>query len=437
MIVDAAELCAELIRFDTSNFGEGKSNGERRLAEFIAKKLKSAGYQPLLMGPDPERLSLVLRVPGKRRELPGLLVQAHLDVVPAEAEQWSLEPFSGLIKDGYIHGRGACDMKDMVAMTLATLLEWAASGERPQRDVLVVFVADEEDRGDYGAAWLVAEHPELFAGVQAAIGESGGAAQLLKASDGSTVRLYPIATAERGTLHLRVRAEGVSGHGSRPVKVNAVRNLLDGLHRVAHYSWPLQLTPVVSRYLEQTTKALGFTADLGSEEGVRSAIEAMGEAGEVAAVTVRCSATPTVLRAGYKVNVIPGVAEADIDVRCVPGAEESTLATLDELLGPAISRSFIAHESPVSSEIDSPWFAAMTDSIMRYDPDAVVVPYCMGGGTDAKAFSSLGISCYGFSPLGADPDGRSPQGVHGVDERIPVASVRAGQRILHDFLSHV
>ncbi|AJT42703.1 M20/M25/M40 family metallo-hydrolase [Psychromicrobium lacuslunae] len=437
MTVDAAQLCAELIRFDTSNFGEGKSHGERRLAEFIAEKLQSVGFQPMLLGPQPERLSVVLRVPGRNRELPALLVQAHLDVVPAEAEQWSYDPFSGLIQDGYIYGRGACDMKDMVAMTLATLLNWGATGERPERDILVIFVADEEDKGEYGAAWLVAEHPELFDGVEAAIGESGAAANLLPAADGSTVRLYPIATAERGTLHLRVRAEGVSGHGSRPVQVNAVSNLLDGLQRVAHYRWPLQLTPVVTQYLEQTTAALGFNADLSSEEGVKAAIEAMGEAGEVAAVTVRCSATPTVLRAGYKVNVIPGVAEADIDVRCVPGAEQSTLETLDELLGPLLSRSFIAHESPTSSPIDSQWFEAMKASVLRYDAEAVVVPYCMGGGTDAKAFSSLSIHCYGFSPLGADPEGRRYQGVHGVDERIPVASVRSGQLVLQDFLSNV
>ncbi|NYE96426.1 acetylornithine deacetylase/succinyl-diaminopimelate desuccinylase-like protein [Psychromicrobium silvestre] len=437
MSVDVAELCAELIRFDTSNFGEGKSHGEHKIAEFIAQKLEQAGYQPMILGPNLERSSVLLRVPGTERHLPGLLVHAHLDVVPAEAEQWSRDPFSGLIEDGYIHGRGACDMKDMVAMTMVTLLNWAESGLRPRRDIVVAFVADEEDKGDYGAGWLVDEHPELFAGVQAAIGESGGTANLLTAQDGSSVRLYPVAAAERGTLHIRVRAEGNSGHGSRPVEVNAVKNLIAALQRVGVYRWPLKLTPVVRGYLEQTTAALGFAANLESEEGVAAAIEAMGEAGEVARVTVRCSSTPTVLRAGYKVNVIPGVAEADIDIRCLPGTEESTLETIDGLLGPGLSRSFIAHEPPTNSAIDSPWFESMKASLLRHDPAAVVVPYCMGGGTDAKAFSKLGISCYGFSPLTADPEGRSYQGVHGVDERIPVHSVRGGQQILQDFLSEV
>ena len=437
MTVDPAELCARLIRFDTTNYGEGRSNGERQAAEFIHGLLADAGYLPLILGPERERTSVVVRVEGVERELPALLVHAHLDVVPAEPEQWSVDPFAGVITDGYISGRGACDMKDMVAMTLATLLNWAADGVKPRRDVVVAFVADEEDKGDYGALWLVAEHPELFAGVEAAIGESGGTAMLLDATDGSTVRLYSVATAERGTLHIRVHADGVSGHGSRPVPENAVLNLIDAVQRVGAHRWPLVLTPTVRAYLEQTTFALGYTADLRKEAGVDAAIEAMGEAGTVARATIRCSATPTVLRAGYKVNVIPGAAEADIDIRCLPGTEEETMATIDRLLGGKVSREFLSHQPPTQSPVDSPWFRAMQDAILRHDPNAVVVPHCMGGGTDAKAFARLGIHCYGFSPLGADPNGRTHQGVHGVDERIPVASVRSGQIILQDFLTCV
>lgn len=437
MPVDPALLCAELIRFDTSNYGEGKSNGERGAAEYLLGHLTRAGYDAVLLGPEETRSSVVVRVRGTDPELPGLLVHAHIDVVPAEPEQWSMDPFAGRIEDGYIYGRGAADMKDMAAMTLATLLNWAEAGIRPRRDIVVAFVADEEDKGDYGALWLAAEHPGLFAGVEAAIGESGGHATLLEAADGSPVRLYPVAAGERGTLHIRVRAEGISGHGSRPVPVNAVQNLIDAVQRVGSYSWPLVLTPVVRRYIEETTAALGYPADLDSEAGVEDAIDAMGEAGTVARVTVRCSATPTVLRAGYKVNVIPGVAEADVDIRCLPGTEEQTLATVRELLGDQVTTTFLSHQPPVQSPIDSPWFSAMREALLRSDPEAVVVPMCMGGGTDAKAFAPLGIACYGFAPLATDPDGRSIQGVHGVDERVPVAAVRGGQQILQDFLTGV
>ncbi|MFI5085000.1 MAG: M20/M25/M40 family metallo-hydrolase [Actinomycetales bacterium] len=437
MSVDAAGLCAELIRFDTTNFGEGRSNGERAVAEFLAARLTAAGYEPALLESAPGRASVVVRVAGADRTLPGLLVHAHLDVVPAEAGQWQQDPFSGAVRDGYIHGRGACDMKDMVAMTLATLLNWAQEGAVPRRDIVVAFVADEEDTGEFGALWLVAEHPQLFEGVEAAIGESGGTATVLTAADGSPVRLYPVAVAERGTLHLRVRATGISGHGSRPVARNAIKDLVGALQRVGDHRWPLVLTPTVRAYIEQTTAALGFRAELGTDDGVEAAIAAMGRAGEVASVTIRCSATPTVLRAGYKVNVIPGEAEADIDVRALPGTEDATLAVIDELLGAGITREFLSYQPPTQSDMDSPWFAAMKAALLRHDPDAVVVPMCMGGGTDAKAFTALGIACYGFAPLGADPGGRTHQGVHGVDERIPVESVRGGALILQDFLGQV
>lgn len=435
--IDAAALCARLIRFDTTNHGEGRSAGERECAEYIASLLEAAGYTPLLLGPSPERASVVVRIEGTDRSLPGLLVHAHLDVVPAEPEQWNRDPFSGEIDGGYIYGRGASDMKDMVAMTLATLLKWSAAGTRPQRDIVVAFVADEEDKGDHGALWLVAEHPELFDGVGAAIGESGGHATLLTAVDGAPVRLYPVAVAERGTLHIRVRAEGTSGHGSRPVPANAVKTLISGLERVGNHRWPLTLTPAVRAYIEQTSAALGHTADLDTEAGVGLAIDAMGAAGTVAGVTIRCSSTPTVLRAGYKVNVIPGVAEADIDIRCLPGTQESAMETIDALLGPGITREFLSHQPPTQSDADSHWFESMRRALLRHDPAAVVVPYCMGGGTDAKAFAPLGISCFGFAPLGADPGGRTVDGVHGVDERVPVASVRSGQLILQDFLENV
>lgn len=435
--IDAAELCSQLIQFDTTNYGEGKSNGERECADFIADLLTQAGYEPLVLGPTTERASVVLRIPGRDRTLPGLLVHAHIDVVPAEPEQWSFDPFSGEIRDGYIWGRGASDMKDMVAMSLATLLTWARDGITPRRDIVVAFVADEEDKGDYGALWLVAKHPELFAGLEAGIGESGGTATPLQARDGSMVRIYPVATGERGTLHMRLRSTGTSGHGSRPSNDSAITHLLGAAHRINSYRWPMHLTETVKSYIHGTTTALGYTPDLSTESGVEQAIDVMGTAGDVARATIRCSSTTTVLRAGYKVNVIPGAAEAEVDVRCLPGTEDLVLSTIDELLGDRVTREFLSYQPAVQSPLDSPWFAQMTAALKRYDPDAVVVPVCMGGGTDAKAFSPLGIRCYGFAPLGIDPENRTHSGVHGIDERIPVASVRSGQKILQDFLTNV
>lgn len=437
---DAAELCARLIRFDTTNHGEGNSRGERQIAEYIAGLLADAGYQPAILGPTPERASVVLRVPGSNRQLPGLLVHGHLDVVPAEPEQWSMDPFSGTIEDGYINGRGAADMKDMVAMTLATLLNWAADGISPQRDVVFAFVADEEDKGDYGAVWLAEEHPELFEGVEAAIGEAGGSPKLVEAADGSLIRLYPVSTGERGTAHMRLRATGTSGHGSYPTDDSALAHLVSALHRINSHQWPITLSATVRAFLEQTNAAMGREVDLHTHAGVEAAIAQLGEAGVMARATIRTSVTPTVVNAGYKVNVIPGTAEAELDIRTVPGSEADTFAALDRLLGEKLTREFLSPRSPraaLEAPIDSVWFAAMREAVLRHDPDAVVVPQCLGASTDAKAFAPLGIQCYGFAPHGPDPKGRTFRGVHGINERIPVAFVQSGQRILQDFLTTV
>ncbi|WP_215394758.1 MULTISPECIES: M20/M25/M40 family metallo-hydrolase [unclassified Leucobacter] len=433
----AAELCAHFVRYDTSNFGNGKSRGETQLAEEIARILADAGYAPELYAPEPDRASVLIRIPGRDRSLPGVLVHGHLDVVPAEPEQWRVPPFEGRIEDGYVYGRGSVDMKDMVAMMVVTALEWAKRRIVPERDVVFLWVADEEDRGDWGAGWLVKERPELFAGIGAAFGESGGQAMPLTAKDGSPVTLVPIAVAERGTLHMRLRAEGVSGHGSRPAPGSAISKLLAAAQRLNEHKWPLQMVDAVRTYITDTNAALGYEADLTDEAGVAKAIEQMGEAGTVARVTVRCSSTTTVLNAGYKVNVIPGVAEAEIDVRCVPGTFESTQAVLAELVGPDVSHEYIDPGKPTDFSHHSPWFAAMREAVLRSRPEAVVVPFCMGGGTDAKSFAKLGIECFGFAPLTPDPDGRRSGGVHGVDERVPVASVNGGQLILSDFLRSV
>jgi acetylornithine deacetylase/succinyl-diaminopimelate desuccinylase-like protein len=432
-----AELCAELIRFDTTNYGNGRSAGEGPLAAHISDRLRKAGYAPRLLGPSAERASTVLRVPGADPSLPALLVHGHLDVVPAEAADWTVPPFDGVIADGYVWGRGAADMKDMVSMMVATLLDWAKTGARPRRDIVFAFVADEEDRGEWGAQWLVGEHPELFAGVAAAIGESGGAAVEAIAADGSSVRLYPVATAERGTMHLRLTGSGRAGHGSRPTAENAVLAVLDAAHRLAHHAWPIHLSDTVRTYLGEANAALGFVADLTTEQGVLDAVDRLGPAGEVGRYTIRASTTPTVLNGGYKVNVIPTLASAEFDVRCPPGYEDTMLAELHRVIGDDVSYEFISLQPPVEAPIRSPWFSAMEAAIRRFDPRAAVMPFCMGGGTDAKAFTPLGIACYGFAPLGPDPDGRTVAGVHGIDERVPVAALEAGQRILDDFLTTV
>jgi acetylornithine deacetylase/succinyl-diaminopimelate desuccinylase-like protein len=428
--VDVVALCADLIRFDTTNRGGGDAEGERDAAEYVAEFLGRHGVPAKIVESAPGRANVLARIPGTDPSLPRLLVQGHLDVVPADAADWSVPPFSGEVRDGFLWGRGAVDMKDFCAMVLAAV----ASGLRPRRDLVLAFVADEEDKGDFGAHWLVEAHPEFFEGCAASISESGGYSYHVPAADGRTVRLYPVGTAERGTAHLRLTARGRAGHGSRPNDENAVTMLAGALHRIAAHRWPVRLTPAVRAFLERTGEALGVPVDLSSGEAVDETVARLGPAGSLVVPTVRNSTTPTMLSAGYKVNVIPSTATAQVDVRVLPGAEDELLAELDGLLGPGVTREFVAHQPPVQAPVDSPWFDAMAAALRAEDPEAVVVPYCMGGGTDAKAFTKLGMACYGFAPLWLPPGFPYRAMAHGVDERVPVEGLRFGTRVLTRFL---
>jgi acetylornithine deacetylase/succinyl-diaminopimelate desuccinylase-like protein len=427
------ELCAELIRFDTTNLGDGESLlGERAIAEFVAEHLTDFGIAPTLLERSPTRSNVVARLPGRDPSLPPLLVHAHLDVVPADPAEWTVPPFAGEIRDGYVWGRGAVDMKDMCATLLTVLSRWSAEGTVPRRDIVFAFVADEEDSGRWGAHWLVDEHRSLFEDCTAAVGESGGYTVRAAHADGSPVRLYPVATAERGTAHLHLTATGRAGHGSRRNDDNAVTTLVHALSRLAAHRWPVHLTPAVRAFLAAAGPALGIEVDL---DDIDTTLRRLGPAAKIIENTVRNSTTPTVLTAGYKVNVIPGAASALVDTRVLPGTEEELLAEIDRLVGPGVRREFVQRQTAVQAPVDSPWFDAMASSLRAFDPEGVVVPFCMGGGTDAKAFGRLGIDCFGFAPLYL-PEGFDHRLMaHGVDERVPVEGLRFGVNVLDRFLS--
>ncbi len=434
---DVVRICSELIAIDTSNYGQAGATGELRAAQYIDNLLRGAGYEPELIEPAPTRANLVLRVPGSDACLPGLLVHGHLDVVPADKDQWTVAPFEGLVNDGYVWGRGATDMKDMVAMMVATLLQWSVEGTRPRRNVVFAFVADEEEDGALGAEWLARNRPELFDGVEAAVGESGGRGLVVEAPNGMTHRFYPIAVAERGSLHLHVRADGTAGHGSRPNPDNPVAHLVTGLARITAHRWPMTITNAPAELLTVAARTLGLEVDLTSEGSVSALLDHLGPLREFVESSLRCSTNVTVLNAGYKFNVIPSDAHAEIDVRSLPGSEEQQLAIIDELLGPHVSRSFLSYRPAIGAGWDNPWYEAMAQTVLRHDPDGIVVPFCMGGGTDAKPFGELGMLGFGFSPCGLDPEGRMPVGMHGVDERVPVSSLIDGFHMVEEFLRTV
>jgi acetylornithine deacetylase/succinyl-diaminopimelate desuccinylase-like protein len=430
---EVVSFASELIQIDTSNYGGG-SCAERPAAEYVASQLGDAGIEAKVLESAPGRANVVARVTGSSPSLPGMLVHGHLDVVPAEPSDWTVHPFSGEVRDGVVWGRGAIDMKNMVAMMVAVARGWARDGRPPQRDVVFAFTADEEDSAAAGADWLVRHHAELFEGCTEGISESG--AYTFHAGNG--VRLYPIGAGERGTAWLDLVARGTAGHGSRVNRDNAVAALAAAVARIAEYEWPVRLTPTVRAALVSIGAAVGVDIDPDSPGFDADAVLAqLGPARRLVESTVRNSTNPTMLSAGYKVNVIPGVATGRVDGRVLPGTEDEFESVLDELTGPAVEWGYYHRETPLSAPVDSPTFAAMSAAVKAEDPGAYVVPVCMAGGTDAKQFSRLGIVGYGFAPLLLPPEFDYHALFHGVDERVPVEALRFGVRVLDRFLSSV
>jgi acetylornithine deacetylase/succinyl-diaminopimelate desuccinylase-like protein len=433
---EAARFAADLIRIDTTNRGGGDAR-ERPAAEYVAARLAEAGLEPVLLESAPGRANVVARVsgPGDGTEAGAgaLLLHGHLDVVPADPADWSVPPFSGEIRDGVLWGRGAVDMKNADAVLLALVRHWALDGGRPRRDLVLAFTADEEDTAEFGAQWLVERHPELFEGCTEAIGESG--AFTFHAGPGQ--RLYPVASAERGTAWLKLTARGRAGHGAKPNAENAVTRLAEAVSRIGGYTWPVRLIPTVSAAVDAIAAAVGAQRPAGGPAGPVTAAELLAPLGPAAALvagTVRNSANPTMLQAGYKLNVIPGEAVGYVDGRVLPGFSDEFLATLDELTGPDVSWEYAHQEIPLEAPLDVPLMASMTRALLAEDPGSTVVPYCMSGGTDAKQFARLGMACYGFTPL-VLPEGYDYYAMfHGTDERIPLSALASGVRIMDRLL---
>jgi acetylornithine deacetylase/succinyl-diaminopimelate desuccinylase-like protein len=425
---EVVDLCRELIRIDTSNYGDDTGPGERKAAEYVAEQLTEVGLEPAMYEAAPGRASVVVRLEGSDpARTDALLIHGHLDVVPADAADWTHDPFSAELADGCIWGRGAVDMKDMDAMILSVIRDRIRSGRVPARPIVLTFLADEEAGGILGAHWLVDHHPELFEGCTEAIGEVGGFSLSVR----DDLRLYLIETAQKGIEWMRVTVTGTAGHGSMVNDDNAVTELSEAVARLGRHDWPLRITPTVRAFLDGASAAFGVTLD---PEDPEQLVATLGSVAKIIGATLRNTTNPTMLKAGYKHNVIPGKAEAYIDGRVLPGHVEEFHATVDELLGPNVTRTSLVSDIPVETTFDGSLVAAMQAALVAEDPGALAIPYCLSGGTDAKAFSTLGIRAFGFSPLRLSPDLDFAGMFHGVDERVPADGLRFGARVLDRFL---
>ncbi|MBM7774621.1 acetylornithine deacetylase/succinyl-diaminopimelate desuccinylase-like protein [Actinokineospora baliensis] len=426
---EAVALTSELIRIDTTNTGDPATVvGERLAAEYVAEKLAEVGYETTYVESGGKgRGNVIARLAGADPSRGALLVHGHLDVVPADPSEWSVHPFSGAVQDDYVWGRGAVDMKDMLGMTLATARRFKRDGIVPPRDLIFAFLADEEAGGEYGSQWLVENRADLFEGATEAISEVGGFSITVK--DG--VRAYMIETAEKGIAWLRLRARGRAGHGSMVHEDNAVTKLTQAVARLGTHKFPVVMTDSVREFLAAVTELTGMEFDEADLDG---SVAKLGAVSRMVGATLRDTANPTMLNAGYKANVIPSVAEAVVDCRVLPGRREAFERELDEILGPDIEREYVTNLPPVETTFDGALVDAMTASVIAEDPGAVTLPYMLSGGTDAKAFQSLGIRCFGFAPLKLPADLDFSALFHGVDERVPVDALKFGTRVLDRFL---
>ena len=419
---EVVDICRDLIRIDTSNYGDDSGPGERKAAEHVATLLSDVGIEPRLYESAPGRTSVTARWGGADGD--ALLVHGHLDVVPAEAADWQVDPFAGEVHDGYVWGRGAVDMKDFDAMLLSVVRARARSGAVPRRPIVLCFTADEEAGSKRGSHWLVDHHPEIFEGCTEAIGEVGGYSVAV-----GDQRLYLIETGEKGMLWMRLRARGVAGHGSMRQPDNAVTRLTEAVMRIGRQEWPVQVSGAMATLLEEIRAASGETA-----QDPDTVLAHAGPASRMLGAAIRNTTNPTMLSAGYKVNVVPAEATAYVDGRFLPGQREALASTLHELVGELVEIEVVNDDIALETTFDGHLVDAMCQAIREQDAGARIAPYLMSGGTDGKAWDRLGIRCLGFTPLRLPPDLDFTALFHGVDERVPVDALAFGARALDRLL---
>lgn len=422
-------LCQEMIRIPSVNHGEGQGD-EKAMAEYVASKLAEVGIKSELIETAPNRVNVVAKVEGADQSRPGLVLHGHIDVVPVNAADWSVDPFSGVIKDGFIWGRGAVDMKDMDAMILATVRMWQRIGYKPPRNILLAFFADEEAGSNYGSRWLVKHRPEIFDGYSEAVSEVGGFSVTITGEH----RLYLIEAAQKGIQWMKLTAKGTAGHGSFINRNNAVTKVADAVARIGAYEWPQLETKTSNVFFRKIAE---LTGDKYDPKNVKPLLHHLGDAVKMLGATISNTANPTMLEAGYKVNVIPQSASAMVDGRFLPGHENQLQETVKKLAGDEIEIEILTRDIALEVEFAGPLVKAMCDAISGEDSAGIPVPYLMSGGTDNKALHDLGIVGYGFSPLKLPKDLDFFALFHGVDERVPIDGLKFGVRVLYEFLENV
>jgi acetylornithine deacetylase/succinyl-diaminopimelate desuccinylase-like protein len=425
---EVVKICQDLIRIPSVNFGEGRGD-EKAVAEYVVASLAEVGITARIYESAPNRCNVIANIEGSDTSRPGLVVHGHIDVVPANADDWSVDPFAAEIRDGMIWGRGAVDMKNTDAMILAIIRKWARTGYKPPRNIVLAFFADEEAGMTYGSRWMAAQHPEVFAGCTEAISEVGG----FSVTVGDGKRLYFVEAAQKGIHWMRLTATGRAGHGSMMNDENALTVISEAVAKIGRFEWPQRYTSTVKTLFTKIAEATGKSYD---EKDLRPLLREIGPTARMIGATLQNTANPTMLDAGYKANVIPGSASAVIDGRFLPGYEDELNTTIRSIIGPDITIETISRDIALEVNFEGDLVDAMCSAILTFDPEGIPVPYLMSGGTDNKALSELGIVGYGFSPLKLPADLDFMALFHGVDERVPISGLEFGVKVFENFLEN-
>lgn len=427
------ELLQTLIRFDTTN----PPGNELACIQYIDGLLQEAGIATTLLAKDPNRPNLVARLPG-RGDAPALVLQGHVDVVTTVGQPWSRDPFAAEVVDGFVWGRGALDMKGSVTMMLASVLRAHAEGMVPAGDIILTIMADEENGSDFGARFLVEEHPEQFAGARYAIGEGGGQTEHIGGN-----RYYAIMVAEKGVCWMRAKVTGPGGHGASPMRGGAMARLGQMLTALDGNRLPVHITPVMERMLRtlaDTTPAelagpLAALLDPAQTDAVLDQLHAAGlrQARSLDAL-LHNTVNTTVVRGGFKTNVVPREIDLELDGRLLPGfTPDDMLRELHAIIGDEIEVEVMRHDSGLL-EPDFGLFPLFEEVLAEVDPGAIALPTMVPGFTDGRMFGQLGIQNYGFTPLRMPPDFDFFPTVHNADERIPVDALEFGCATLYRVL---
>jgi len=434
---EVTNLLSDLIRINTTN----PPGNETEAAKYLAETLEKEGFKCELFESAPGRGSIITRIKGTG-EKPNLLLLSHLDVVAANPKEWSVDPFEGVVKNGFVWGRGALDMKSMTAMEVMVMKLLKRNNVKLEGDVILAATADEEKGGEAGAGWLVRNHPEKIR-ADYVINEGGGLAIPIEGKN-----IYTIQTAEKGILWFKIKAKGRPGHGSVPGTAdNAILRMNRVVEKLGNYRAKMTVVPTVKQFLSQITKEnktvqqalmlLLQNPDMGDQilDMLAEKDKAMAE--ELRA-SLRMTIAPTIIHGGIKENIIPSECEAVFDCRVLPG--QTPTEAMDEIKGlmpdadsEKLEFETIQANEPSESPANTPLYEQIVKVMKEFEPNCSIAPILLTGGTDSRFFRKIGSICYGFQPLRSDmPYGEILKTIHGIDERISIENLVFGTSVLYN-----